>query len=167
MTTTINTSQDSFNSMNQIRQIKAWFEAAVPAPSHRNASTQLAVHFEEVSEMLEELTKAGSTFQSTEQLSFSHDVLNYIQRQLKKQDIELDLSKVDRVALLDALCDQIVTAVGVAHMLGMNIEGALFEVAGSNNSKFSKDGSPIFDEQKKIIKGPSYYKPNLTPFAGG
>lgn len=116
--------------------------------------------------MLEELTKASATFQSTEQLSFSHDVLIFVQRQLKKQDIELDLSKVDRIALLDALCDQIVTAVGISHMLGMNIEGALFEVAGSNNSKFSNDGSPIFDEHKKIIKGPGYYKPNLTPFIG-
>ena len=39
---------------------------------------------------------------------------------------------------LDALCDQIVTAIGVAHMSGMDIQGALQEVANSNDSKFEE-----------------------------
>ena len=65
--------------------------------------------------------------------------------------------------LLDALCDQIVTAVGVAHMFGMNIEGAMDEVNRSNFSKFV-DGKPVFNEHGKIIKGPNYTPPDLTGF---
>lgn len=166
MTTTINAAQDSSNSLNQIRQIKAWFEVAVPAPSHHNSCTQLAVHFEEVAEMLTALVQAGNTTQSQEQLSFSQDVVNFIQRQMKAKSIDLDFDKIDRINLLDALCDQIVTAVGVAHMFGMDIEAALLEVGRSNDSKFDENGSPIFDNQNKIIKGPNYHKPNLSPFIG-
>ena len=68
-----------------------------------------------------------------------------------------------RTELLDALCDQIVTAVGVAHMFGLDIEGALAEVNRSNWSKFV-DGKPTFDANGKIAKPATYSKPDLTPF---
>lgn len=71
----------------------------------------------------------------------------------------------DKTELLDALCDQIVTAVGVAHMFGMNIEGALTEVNRSNWSKFVNE-APVFDENGKIAKGPDYTPPDLTEFLG-
>ena len=51
------------------------------------------------------------------------------------------LTESQRIAVLDAICDQIVTAVGVAYMMGMDIEGALAEVNRSNWSKF-KGGLP-------------------------
>lgn len=147
-----------------INQITRWFETAVPNPSDRNALTQIGVHFEEVSEMLQALRKAGSEAQGREQLTFAGDVLSYFQRQLKSGDLAIAFDNVDRVTLLDALCDQIVTAVGVAHMLGMDIEGALKEVASSNDSKFGEDGKPIFNEQSKIMKGPHYQSPDLTAY---
>lgn len=147
-----------------INQITRWFETAVPNPSDRNALTQIGVHFEEVSEMLQALRKAGSEAQGREQLTFAGDVLSYFQRQLKSGDLAITFDNVDRVTLLDALCDQIVTAVGVAHMLGMDIEGALKEVASSNDSKFGEDGKPIFNEQSKIMKGPHYQSPDLTAY---
>ncbi|SSX60346.1 nucleoside triphosphate pyrophosphohydrolase family protein [Actinobacillus lignieresii] len=75
----------------------------------------------------------------------------------------MELDNEDKVELLDALCDQIVTAIGVAHMFGMNIQGALQEVANSNDSKF-EDGKPVFNEQGKIAKGKHYFKPNLERF---
>lgn len=166
MKTTLDSATKDTQSTNQIRKIKAWFETAVPDPSPHNTSTQLAVHFEEVAEMLEALAPAGSTFPAKEQLHFSHDVMNYVQRQMKTKHIDLDLTQVNRVNLLDALCDQVVTAIGVAHMFGMDIESALLEVGDSNNSKFDSNGNPIFDAQNKIIKGPNYRKPNLTPYVG-
>jgi len=151
--------------LEQINQIARWFEAAVPNPSPRNALTQLGVHFEEVLEMVQTLEEAGTTRPACEQLSFASDVLSYFQRQLKSGDLEIDFSKINRVNLLDALCDQIVTAVGVAHMLGMNIEGALKEVAVSNDSKFGENGVPIFNDHHKIMKGPRYQSPNIAVFA--
>ena len=90
----------------------------------------------------------------------------YLQRQLKTGAIELDLTQIDRIVLLNALCDQIVTAVGTAHMLGMDIHGALAEVAASNDSKFGEDGHPIFNQEQKIVKGPNYRAPDLSRYAG-
>ena len=73
------------------------------------------------------------------------------------------LSNGGKIELIDALCDQIVTAIGVAHMFGMDIQGALQEVANSNDSKF-EDGRPVFNEHGKIAKGKNYFKPELAKF---
>ena len=70
----------------------------------------------------------------------------------------------NRLALLDSLADQIVTATGVGTFLGMNVPGALAEVNRSNYSKFNAEGEPIFNENMKVMKGPFYTKPDLTPY---
>jgi hypothetical protein len=92
-------------------------------------------------------------------------VLGYFQRQLKSGDLKVAFDKINRTVLLHALCDQIVTAVGVAHILGMDIEGALREVANSNASKFVENREPIFNAQTKIMKGPRYQPPELDQYA--
>ena len=69
----------------------------------------------------------------------------------------------EEIDFLDALSDQIVTAVGVAHMQGYDIVGAMNEINESNFSKF-EDGQPIFDDNRKIIKGKNYRKAKLEPF---
>ena len=153
-------------SLDRIRQIKWWFERAVPAPTDQNIHSQLGVHFEEVAEMLDVLKEAGQSYSMREQLGFVADTVGFAQRRLKEgvQGISINLRDLDRVELLDALCDQIVTAVGVAHMLDLDIEGALKEVADSNDSKFDNEGRPIFNEQLKIMKGPNYFRPQLVKF---
>ena len=75
-----------------------------------------------------------------------------------------ELSADARVELLDALCDQIVTAVGVAYMMGMDIEGALAEVNRSNWSKFKGSVVPVFNEHGKIVKGEDYTPPELSDY---
>lgn len=80
-----------------------------------------------------------------------------------KEGINYDVLPEQRIGLLDALCDQIVTATGVGTFLGMNVPGAMDEVNRSNYSKFV-DGQPIFNENRKVMKGPNYTKPDLTPF---
>ena len=147
-----------------ISQIRQWFQTAVPSPTTQNIHTQIGVNLEETAEMLSVLRDAGATFPAREQLGFVHDVSVYMQRQLKTGRIEIALDDLDRVALLDALCDQIVTAVGIAQFLNMDIEGALKEVADSNDSKFDHAGQPIFNDQKKIMKGPGYRAPDLSQF---
>ena len=152
--------------LSQTRQIKTWFEKAVPDPTNQNIHSQIGVHLEEVTEMLAVLQPAGATMRVREELGLAHDVLNYAQRQIKAftAGSEIVTDDLDRVSLLDALCDQIVTAIGIAHMLDMDIEGALKEVANSNDSKFDSQGNPIFNEQKKIMKGPHYAPPDLTKY---
>jgi len=136
-----------------ISDIKGWFELAVPTPTDKNRAVQLGVHFEEVGEMLQTLPTHHPCLR---------DDLADVANGYKKRH-EVNGEDVDRTELLDALCDQIVTAVGVAHMFGMDIEGALAEVTRSNWSKFV-DGKPMFDANGKIAKPPSYSKPDLTLF---
>ena len=136
-----------------ISYIKGWFELAVPTPTDKNRAVQLGCHFEEVAEMLAAI---GETVIA--------ERLALIATQYKKDsEVEINEPGLDRTELLDALCDQIVTAVGVAHMFGMDIEGALDEVNRSNWSKFV-DGAPVFDANGKIAKPATYSKPNLEQF---
>lgn len=153
------------HSKSSLSQIKSWFERAVPTPTHQNIHTQIACHLEEFCEMLTALADAGSTFPAREEMGFAHNVIDFIQRRLKAGDgLEIEVNDLNRVEVLDALCDQIVTAIGIAHMLEMDIQGALQEVADSNDSKFTADGQPIFNAQHKIVKGPRYFPPDLSKF---
>lgn len=134
-----------------ISDIKGWFELAVPTPTDKNRAVQIGCHFEEVGEMLSAMRES----------SHSPGALAYWYK--RHTEVEIDDENLDRTAMIDALCDQIVTAVGVAYMFGMDIDGALAEVNRSNNSKFV-DGKPVFDANGKIAKPPSYSKPNLEQF---
>lgn len=149
-----------------ISHITEWFVAAVPNPTEDNKTLQLGIHFEEIGEMLFPLVPAMSTTNLAAEANLvrSSVAISKLALELKAGYYSLEGDKLDRVELLDALCDQIVTAVGVAHMLGMNIHGALEEVNTSNWSKFGDDFKPIFDSQGKIIKGVNYRKPTLDPF---
>ncbi len=149
-----------------IRQIKSWFEKAVPDPETYNITTQIGVHLEEVAEMLEPFKVVGANQETIDQITFFEDVLKHASKRFKSQSqsFKMELQYMDRRALLDALCDQIVTAVGVAHMFGMDIEGGLLEVANSNDSKFDEAGRPIFNSVHKIMKGPNYTPPDLSRY---
>lgn len=89
--------------------------------------------------------------------------LRFVSNTMKQEDDGFYVHTEDRAELLDALADQIVTATGVGVFLGMNVPGALAEVNRSNYSKF-EDGEPIFNENKKVMKGKDYTLPDLTPF---
>ncbi|WP_286707939.1 nucleoside triphosphate pyrophosphohydrolase family protein [Psychrobacter sp. UBA2514] len=136
-----------------ITDIANWFKAAKPEPTDRDICTQIGCHYEEVYEM--DVALYGNESNDNEMMAQwykgdSISVVNVMQR-------------MDKIELLDALCDQIVTATGVAYMMGFDIEGALKEVIRSNNSKMVK-GKFEYDKDGKIAKPESYSKPDLTPF---
>ncbi len=140
-----------------ITDIRNWFKAAKPEPTAKDALVQQGCHFEEVIEHLtsigieiEGLCDLSNDLKSNTSLQTDDAITNY-------------MDTIDRIELLDALCDQIVTATGVAYMMGFDIEGALKEVIRSNNSKMVK-GKFEFDANGKIQKPDSYSEPNLTPF---
>lgn len=149
-----------------ISQIKNWFETAIPDPTDENLHLQVGVHIEEVAEMFAALFPIATSQKMSETMEFVHNVLEYTQKRLKshEQDAKLDFTDINREEMLDALCDQIVTAVGLAHMMKLDILGGLKEVANSNDSKFDADGLPIFDRQLKIQKGPSYFRADLSKY---
>lgn len=146
---------------NTLQSIKAWHEAARPEPTLEHLTVQLGCHLEEVAEMLATLPVVAG---HGEYVRWVTEVLADIGYELKKKELALRTPSLDeKIALLDALCDQIVTAVGVAHCAGVDIMGGLAEVDRSNWSKFV-DGKPVFDRNGKITKGPNYVRPCLSGF---
>lgn len=144
-----------------ITQIKRWLETAFPKPTEKDRATQIGVHLEEVTEFMEAI---GSSKAATILVQDVSD--NFKQSPNIYQDADgnaITLPKDFKEQMLDALCDQIVTATSVAHSMGFDIVGAIKEVNASNWSKF-EDGKPLYDANGKVIKGKHYFKPNLKPF---
>ena len=137
-----------------IDNITLWHKRARPEPTEKDFNVQLGCHLEEFVEMLDSLTIGDypNFFKAI-------DTIEEISEKLKAGT--LTVSSVDRVDLLDALADQIVTAVGVGHCAKMDMNAAVQEVNDSNWSKFNYKGFPEFDENGKIKKGERYRKPNL------
>jgi len=111
--------------------------------------------------MLDELTP--SCEESMQVLAEAQSALGKLSLLMKTNHTAVFPEDANRLALLDALADQIVTATGVGTFLGMNVPGALAEVNRSNYSKF-EDGEPVFNENKKVMKGKDYTPPDLTPY---
>ena len=53
---------------------------------------------------------------------------------------------------------------GAGHAFGINLDKCFEEVQNSNMSKLGSDGKPIYNEKGKVMKGPHYFKPNLSKF---
>ena len=109
-----------------------------------------------------EVLRSDNPFQSMV-ITDSIASLAMLADRLKAYGEDTYVREEDRAELLDALCDQIVTATGIGTFFGMNVPGALSEVNRSNYSKFV-NGNPIFNENQKVMKGPDYTPPELSPF---
>ena len=141
--------------MNILKHIEKWFEKAVPQPTAEKQMIQIGCHFEEIKEMCHAMNLYCDDI-ALQELRFKSKCAPY------RRGIEsIDDDKA--VEILDSLCDQIVTAIGVGYMLDFDMVGALTEVNSSNWSKF-EDGEPIFDENGKIAKGKDYFKPELAKY---
>jgi predicted HAD superfamily Cof-like phosphohydrolase len=64
----------------------------------------------------------------------------------------------------DSLTDILYVTYGAGHAFGINLDSCFEEVQKSNMSKAGKDGKPIYNEDGKVMKGPKYFKPDLTKF---
>ena len=141
----------------EIEQILDWFKAAVPNPTDENLCVQIGCHYEEIGEManvrLDDDAKHAVRWYADEYKT----ALPILQKAMSMLDTH------QKTELLDALCDQIVTAIGVGYMAGFDMAGALQEVIRSNASKF-ENGKPLFDENGKIRKGKDYTPPELARF---
>ena len=66
--------------------------------------------------------------------------------------------------MADALTDILYVTYGAGHAFGINLDKCFEEVQNSNMSKLGDDGKPIYNENGKVMKGPSYFKPDLNKF---
>lgn len=150
--------------IDELGRTKNWFEKAVPKPAVKNLHGQLAAHFEEVHEMVVEITPMDEkTANILQDLNIALVALvDHLKISAKTEEAAIQIEPEKRIKYLDAICDQIVTATGCAHMSGLNVVGAMSEVNRSNFSKFDEKGDPIFNENHKIIKGPNYSPADLS-----
>ena len=99
--------------------------------------------------------------------SFSSPKINELRYNLIKEELEefkQALDKNDLLEAADALTDILYVTYGAGHAFGINLDNCFSEVQNSNMSKLGTDGKPIYNEAGKVMKGPNYYKPDLTKF---
>ena len=65
---------------------------------------------------------------------------------------------------IDALTDILYVTYGAGHAFGVNLDKCFDEVQWSNMSKLDDNGKPIYNESGKVMKGPNYFKPDLSKF---
>ena len=80
------------------------------------------------------------------------------------EELKKAISDNNIVEIADALTDILYVTYGAGHAFGINLDKCFNEVQESNMSKLDQDGKPIFNEHGKVMKGPSYFKPDLSKF---
>ena len=74
------------------------------------------------------------------------------------------LRNKDLLEVADALTDILYVTYGAGHAFGIDLDQCFDEVQKSNMSKLAENGKPIFNESGKVMKGPKYFKPDLSKF---
>ena len=102
-----------------------------------------------------------------EKASFPDDRITSLRYELIKEELDelkeaIDSKDIKEVA--DALTDILYVTYGAGHAFGINLDKCFEEVQNSNMSKLDLNGKPIYNEKGKVMKGPNYFKPNLSKF---
>ena len=99
--------------------------------------------------------------------SFSTDKINKLRIDLIKEELE-ELTEAmknnDLLEVADALTDILYVTYGAGHAFGIDLDKCFEEVQNSNMSKLDENGKPIYNESGKVMKGPKYFKPDLSKF---
>ena len=99
--------------------------------------------------------------------SFSTDKINKLRLDLIKEEFDELKNAIDKKDLLevaDALTDILYVTYGAGHAFGIDLDKCFNEVQNSNMSKLDDNGKPIYNEIGKVMKGPNYFKPDLSKF---
>jgi predicted HAD superfamily Cof-like phosphohydrolase len=99
--------------------------------------------------------------------SFSDEKTNQLRLDLITEELEElknAMKTKDLLEVADALTDILYVTYGAGHAFGIDLDKCFDEVQNSNMSKLGKDGKPIYNDSGKVMKGPSYFKPDLSKF---
>ena len=99
--------------------------------------------------------------------SLSSDKINQLRISLIKEELdELKeaMNSKDLLEVADALTDLLYVTYGAGHAFGIDLDKCFEEVQNSNMSKLDENGKPIYNESGKVMKGPNYFKPDLSKF---
>ena len=102
-----------------------------------------------------------------EKASFPNDKIISLRYDLIKEELDefkdaIDKKDIKEVA--DALTDILYVTYGAGHAFGINLDRCFEEVQNSNMSKLDGNGKPIYNDAGKVMKGPNYFKPDLSKF---
>ena len=102
-------------------------------------------------------TKSGLSTEKINKLRVSliNEELEEFKEAIKNNDLK---------EAADALTDILYVTYGAGHAFGINLDKCFDEVQKSNMSKLGNDGKPIYNEKGKVMKGPKYFKPDLSKF---
>ena len=103
--------------------------------------------------------KEKASFPNEKITSLRYDLIREELGELKEAINNRDIKEV-----ADALTDILYVTYGAGHAFGINLDNCFKEVQNSNMSKLGLDGKPIYNEKGKVMKGPDYFKPDLTKF---
>ena len=99
--------------------------------------------------------------------SFSDEKTNQLRLDLITEELEElknAMKSKDLLEVADALTDILYVTYGAGHAFGINLDKCFDEVQNSNMSKLGSNGKPIYNESGKVMKGPDYFKPDLSKF---
>tara|TARA_B110001452_G_scaffold102048_1_gene84656 strand:+ start:139 stop:510 length:372 start_codon:yes stop_codon:yes gene_type:complete len=119
-------------------------------------------NFESVRKFMETFgqeIKENAKFPDKKITSLRYDLIKEELEELKEA---MDNNDIKEVA--DALTDILYVTYGAGHAFGINLDKCFEEVQNSNMSKLGPDRKPIYNDKGKVMKGPNYFKPNLTKF---
>ena len=99
--------------------------------------------------------------------SLSTEKINKLRVDLIKEELE-ELTEAmnnrDLLEVADALTDILYVTYGAGHAFGIDLDQCFEEVQNSNMSKLDENGKPIYNNSGKVMKGPNYFKPDLSKF---
>ena len=104
---------------------------------------------------IKEKAEFPNTKITTLRLELIREELEELNEAIKKKDIK---------EVADALTDILYVTYGAGHAFGIDLDKCFSEVQNSNMSKLGLDGKPIYNEMGKVMKGPNYFKPDLSKF---
>ena len=99
--------------------------------------------------------------------SFSSDKINKLRVNLINEELEelkIAIDSKNLIEVADALTDILYVTYGAGHAFGINLDRCFDEVQQSNMSKLDDHGKPIYNDSGKVMKGPKYFKPDLSKF---
>ena len=99
--------------------------------------------------------------------SFSTEKINQLRYNLINEELEelkQAIANKDLLEVADALTDILYVTYGAGHAFGIDLDNCFEEVQNSNMSKLDENGKPIYNESGKVMKGPNYFKPDLSKF---
>jgi predicted HAD superfamily Cof-like phosphohydrolase len=99
--------------------------------------------------------------------SFSSDKVNTLRYELIEEELDelkVAMENKDLLEVADALTDILYVTYGAGHAFGIDLDKCFGEVQSSNMSKLDDSGKPIFNDSGKVMKGPKYFKPDLSKF---